>query len=195
MQYDIAAINHLMRNRRTIKPENMNGQLIEDAIIQEILENANWAPTHGYTEPWRFVVYTGAARKALGQELGKIYTAEIPTEKFVQKKHDKLVNRPNLASHIIAIGMKRHADTKIPEEEEYAAVSCAVQNMYLSATAYGVAPYWGTGTLKFREAMKKLLGWSEIDRYMGMLFLGLTEAEHPKGRRISGIDTKTKWIK
>ena len=30
--------------------------------VEELLEAANWAPTHGRTEPWRFVVLTKQAQ-------------------------------------------------------------------------------------------------------------------------------------
>ncbi|MEZ5022407.1 MAG: nitroreductase family protein [Chitinophagales bacterium] len=34
----------------------MNGKTISDKDFMEVLELANWAPTHGFTEPWRFVL-------------------------------------------------------------------------------------------------------------------------------------------
>jgi Nitroreductase family len=36
--------------------QDMNGERVTDAEVQQILEAANWAPTHGKTEPWRFAV-------------------------------------------------------------------------------------------------------------------------------------------
>ena len=36
--------------------QDMNGEHVSDAEVQQILEAANWAPTHGKTEPWRFAV-------------------------------------------------------------------------------------------------------------------------------------------
>ena len=49
--------------------------------------------------------------------------------------------QPLKASHIIAIVMKRSAKKGIPEIEDIEAVSCAVQNIYLSVTAYGLGGY------------------------------------------------------
>lgn len=46
-----------MKKRRSITPKNFNDELIEDEEINHILECANTAPTHGKTEPWRFIVY------------------------------------------------------------------------------------------------------------------------------------------
>jgi len=31
----------------------IGGKHVDNAIIQQMLENANWAPTHKLTEPWR----------------------------------------------------------------------------------------------------------------------------------------------
>ena len=67
------------------------------------------------------------------------------SDTFEDSKYQKLKTKPVLASYIIAIGMKRDEEKRIPEMEEIAAVSCAVQNMYLTATAYGVGCYWSTG--------------------------------------------------
>ena len=35
-------------------------------LLRAMLEAANWAPTHGITEPWRFVVLQGEAIDRLG---------------------------------------------------------------------------------------------------------------------------------
>lgn len=36
--------------------QDMNGLRVSDGEVEQILEAANWAPTHGKTEPWRFAV-------------------------------------------------------------------------------------------------------------------------------------------
>ena len=51
-------ITQAIRTRRTIKPEKMNGRIIPEDIIVDLLSQADWAPTHGRTEPWRFIVIT-----------------------------------------------------------------------------------------------------------------------------------------
>ena len=54
-------LQHIVTARRSIKPAVFNGKKIEDHQIRQLLELANWAPTHGFTEPWRFVVYSASA--------------------------------------------------------------------------------------------------------------------------------------
>ena len=56
---DYSALQHIIQTRRTTKPHLMNGKQIPAEEVKEILQLANWAPTHGLTEPWHFVVYAG----------------------------------------------------------------------------------------------------------------------------------------
>jgi nitroreductase len=41
-------------------PKDYLNDLIDDKEIMHILECANFAPSHGITEPWRFIVYKRA---------------------------------------------------------------------------------------------------------------------------------------
>ena len=54
----------IIKHRRNIKPQFFTSDVIPDQEIKDILESANWAPTHGFTEPWRFVVFSGSSRQA-----------------------------------------------------------------------------------------------------------------------------------
>ena len=51
----------LIRSRRSIFPKDLSGMPVPRHLLARGLEAANWAPTHGKTEPWRFVVFAGAA--------------------------------------------------------------------------------------------------------------------------------------
>ena len=55
--------------------------------------------------------------------------------------------------------MKR--DKSLPKMEEVAAVSMAVQNMWLTATAHGVGCYWSTGGVTFVEGAQEAFGWGK----------------------------------
>ena len=51
-------INDLIRNRRSVYPNQFNGKTISNEVIKEILFNANTAPTHRMTQPWFFKVFS-----------------------------------------------------------------------------------------------------------------------------------------
>ena len=194
MQYSTDQLNHLIHHRRTVKTNHYTDQPVDDSIILQMLENARWAPTHGMTEPWHFVVFTGEGRNKFARFQAELYKQETTAEHFLDSKYQKLLNTPLQASHIILIGMSRQPSGKIPESEEICAVACAVQNMMLTATAYGVGCYWSTGGMTYREAMKEFLGLRPEDKCLGMLYVGNYEGEMPATIR-KDIAEKTTWVR
>lgn len=188
-------VRGIIKKRRTTPPEDFNGKKVDHLIVQEILEAANWAPNHGLTEPWRFIAYEYEKVAEFGKLHAELYKNNTDPEKFLQKKHDKLLNRGEKASHVIVVYLKRSDNKNIPLNEEISAVSCAVQNMLLVATSHNVASYWGTGGMCYEPSMKTAYGLEEEDMMMGFLFLGKTPNDDlADGKRITSIVEKTKWI-
>ena|SRR6056297_79559 len=176
-------ITEMIRRRRTIKPAAMAPRPIDGTILEEILENANWAPTHGLTEPWRFFVFQADARQRLAEHLAETYRRIVPAEEFKQKKYDGHLTNPTLAPVVIVIGMQRQASGKISELDEIAAVACAVQNMHLTATARGIGGFWSSNVAACSEATRDFVGLGEADRVLGLFYLGYPQTEWPTGQR------------
>ena len=188
------AVNELIRSRRTIKPELYGNREIDPKIVIDILENANWAPTHGLTEPWRFVIFAGESRQQLADFQSNWYKETVATELFKVRKYEKLQHRPLMAPYVIAICKKDTENPKIPELEDIEAVACAVQNMMLTATAYGVGSYWGSGGATYTLEMKQFLGLGEKDKCLGFLYLGyLADTEKRPVSRREPITDKVEW--
>jgi nitroreductase len=191
-QIDPSAIDALIRSRRSTFPKQLvSGKKIPDETVLRILENATWAPTHGRTEPWFFVVYTGEGLRRLGNFQSELYKNEEPN--FKEDKYIKLKEQPLLASHIIAICMKRTENTRIPEIEEVAAVACAVENIYLSLNAYGIGGYWTTGGPTYLENAKTFFGLGPADKLLGFFYLGYIALPSPAGTR-KPLSEKMKWV-
>ncbi|MBG9376367.1 nitroreductase [Panacibacter sp. DH6] len=187
-------LQHIIRNRRSSKPALMNGKSIDDSTIQQLLELADWAPTHGHTEPWRFVVYGGEKVKEFCNDHASLYKANTPEEKFMHATYDKLQRQGDLVSHIILVYMKRGNNPKIPVLEEIAAASCAVENVLLGASTLNVAVLWGSGGMTHHPAMKQYLNLAEEDVVLGILYLGYTDDQVAKeGRRIVPAADKITW--
>jgi nitroreductase len=187
-------INQLIRSRRSVFPDQFEKDTpIPEDIIWQLLENANWAPNHKQTEPWRFVVFSGEGRKKFASFQASRYK-DTAGEKFRQDKYDKLLTNPLLCSHILAIILKRSTVISIPEVEEIAAVACAVENIYLSATAYGLGGYWSTGGITYDPAARTFLGLEGEDRLLGTFYLGMVRVASPGGKR-GDVREKTIWVK
>jgi len=194
MSLDINQLNQLFKDRRSTFPRQYaEGKHVDDAIIGQMLENANWAPTHKLTEPWRFTVFTGDGLKTFAGLQASVYK-NAAGDNFKEDNYQKLLTTPLLASHIISIGMKRNAAANIPEFEEIAAVACAVQNMYLTAAAYGVGCYWTTGGVTNNEAAKPFFSLNKEDKLMGFFYVGVIAVPSPQGKR-GAIKEKVNWIK
>lgn len=185
MSLRLAAANALIRRRRTIKPQDMSDRPVEARHLEAILENATWAPTHGMTQPWRFYVFTGDGRERLAKFCQSLYQRITPEEEVRPDKLEKLRAQPLKAPVTIAIAMKRQEIEKIPEIEEIEAVACAVHNMHLTASALGMAAFWSTPPLVYRDEMREWLGLSDSrDQCLGFFYLGWPESEEwPEGSR------------
>jgi nitroreductase len=158
-----------------------------------LLENASWAPNHKFTEPWHFTVFAGEGLKKFAAFQAERYQQTAGT-KFQQGKYDKLLANPLKASHIIAIILRRSTTVDIPEMEELAAVACAVENIYLSVTAYGLGGYWSTGGPTFDNGAREFFDLAEGDRLMGFFYLGHVRVPSVMGKRIP-VKEKTTWVK
>lgn len=192
MQYDIDAINHLIRNRRSVFPDQFEqGRQVPDEIIQEILINATWAPNHGRNEPWLFNVFSRDGLQTLADFQSELYKTEAG-ENYSEATFNKLQKQPLKASHIIAIGMKRGANKRIPEIEDIEAVACAVQNIYISVSAYGLGGYWTTGGITYKESAKYFFGLEEEDKLLGFFYIGYVSVPSARSSRIS-IEEKVTW--
>ena len=189
---DAQRMTELIQRRRTIKPAQMSDRPVDEAVVWQLLENANWAPTHGMTEPWRFVVFTGAARHDLARLLPEIYRAVTPPTEFKQRKVDALGENPLRAPVLIVTVMKRQASQKIPEVEEVEAVACAVQNLHLTAAAYGLGGFWSSNAAVCSAAMHEFLQLEPHDRVLGLFYLGYPAGTWPTSSR-TPIEDKVIW--
>ncbi len=193
MRYNLSEITELMRNRRTIFPEQYSERKVHREQVELILNNALWAPTHGNTQPWRFHVFTDDGLQRLSDFMGKTYLELTPKEEQNDMKLAKLITRPLKSSVVIAVSMSRQPEKRIPEIEEVEAVACAVQNMYLTATAYGLGAFWSTPKLVYSDEMKDFLQLGEDDKCLGLVYLGYPSIEWPKSHR-KPLEYVTQWI-
>jgi nitroreductase len=186
--------NELIRSRRSVFPKDYTGEKVDDIIVNQMLENANWAPTHKLTEPWRFTVFTGDGLRKLASFQSDCYQRVTQAKgTFDQKKYEGLKLKPMECSHIVAVGMKRDEKKSVPEWEEMGAVFCAIENMYLTATAYGIGCYLSTGGITNFQEAKSFFGLGEEDKLVGFIHMGIPNGSPATGKR-KPIEGKVKWI-
>jgi len=187
-------VNELIRKRRSVFQNQYTGARVDDAIVRQMIENATWAPNHKLTEPWHFVVYAGEGIQRLAKAQSDLYKRVTEADgSYKEDRYQNLLTKAALSSHIIVVGMKRDPKKSLPEWEELGAVFCAVENMYLTATAYGVGCYLSTGGITNFEGAKALFGLGADDKLLGFMHVGIPKGELPDSRR-KPVEEKMQWI-
>ncbi|MCC6599784.1 MAG: nitroreductase [Crocinitomicaceae bacterium] len=193
MKFNLSEITELIRTRRSVRPELFNRRKIHREQLELILNNAIWAPSHGMTQPWRFSVFFDEGLKKISDFLPELYKSTVSPGMFKQAKYDRLKERPLLSSAVIAVSMERDKSEKIAEIEEIEAVACAIQNMYLTCTAYGIGAYWSSPSMIYNSKMNDFLGLEEKGKCLSLFYLGYTDEEWPTSHR-RPVEYVTKWI-
>lgn len=188
----VQELNALIKNRRSIFPKTyIAGKEIPQDIIEQVLENANYAPTHRLTEPWRFRVLRGPALQKLANYLVADYKELTPIAEQTDMKIKKMSENPLRSGCVIVIIMKRHADM-LPEWEEIAAVSMAVQNMWLTCTAYEIGSYWSSPSA-ITERGRDFLNLKDDEQCLGLFYMGYHNMPDVPPQR-KPIAEKVTWV-
>jgi nitroreductase len=185
----------IIRKRRTVKPEKMNGRKIPDDLVLQLLDSADWAPTHGRTEPWRFIVFSNDKTVEFTRRHAELYRIHTDPSVFVEQKYKSLALQGENASHVIVAWMKRIPNHKIPEIEEICATAAAIENILLTATSLNIASFWSTGGVTHHRALREEFNLGEEDIILGLLYLGYTDEPFREGIRMIPLSEKIEWRK
>lgn len=181
----------IIQSRRSIFPKSYISKEIDDALIEEILESAIYAPNHKRTEPWRFVVFKNGGKIRLGAEMARIYKERSNPETFLEKKYNGLLEKSEQAGCMVAIIAPLHPE-KLPEWEEVAALGCAMQNIALTVTANGLGGYWSSPPPI--TGLGDFLQLAPNEKCFGLFYMGYYE-EEPRAAVRTPITRKLSWVK
>ncbi len=175
-----------IRTRRSIgkvRPEQPPREAIE-----QIIEAGIWAPNHRLTEPWRFFVVAGDARRDLGEVLAARHLREGQAQIAA-----KTAAKPLRAPVVIAVAVEPVVGPKVVEIEEVTAGAAAVQNMLLAAHALGLAAIWRTGAPAYDPAVKAFFGLAPTAYLLGFVYVGYPDAVVPERGRVPVAEV-TRWL-
>lgn len=185
-------ITKTIQERKTTYAYDFSDRKIEKETIEAIVTNALWAPTHKLTQPWRFVVLEGKHREALGEFMANYYRKIYSEEEFSNERYKETKRYASKAS-MIGVIFKPSKRAQLPEWEEIAAISSAVQNMWLSCTSLNLGSYWDTSmaTIKYGE---KEISLEENEQFLGVFFIGHVKENLPKvNRKRKPLSKKLSW--
>ncbi len=199
MTADATNLLAAIRGRRTIKPKSLKPDAVDESLVETVLEAARWAPSHGRTEPWRFVVFTGEGRRALGDAISAGYSADSRaqgnyTEEAFAAARDRVWGVPVWIAILMQPGQKPDGTRAFPESEEICAVACAVQNLHLTACALGLGGMWSTGGALMHTKVQELIGVEKPSVLLGFFMLGWPLGEWPTATR-KPVAEFVRWCK
>ena len=185
---DFEALKKIISYRRAVFPPSYTDQAIPAELLIELLDCANAAPTHKLTQPWRFVVFRENGLTRLADRLAALYKAQTPAEQFLQKKLENTREKVLQSGAVIAIVVSYSG--AVPQWEELAATACAVQNLWLGASAAGIGGYWSSpGTVKHLSEFLKV---AEHEECLGFFYMGYHD-EPPREANRQPVTEKIRW--
>ena len=137
-------------------------------LVERLVSVATWAPNHKKTWPWRFTLFTGAARARLGATMADALEASGMDN---QAKLDKFRRKYLRAPAVLLVGSAA-GDGERRTLENRDAVAAAVQNLLLGATAAGLASFWSSGHAATDEAVAQLCEWEPGTSTVAVVYLG-----------------------
>lgn len=123
--------------------------------------------------------------------MAESYRKTVNQDEFSVARYEKLKTNPIKAGCVLAVCMQRDPEERVPEWEEIASVAMAVQNIWISASAYGIGGYWSTP--KVIEKMSDHVTMNTGEKCIGLFYMGYFK-EAPINRKRSPIDQKLTWL-
>lgn len=185
-------VQALIAQRRSVYPRQFTGEIIPKEALLTAFEAANWAPTHKRTQPWRFIVYSGASMNALIDQW--VFMAKRNTEAKGEAWTEVNASKFDLmrkSSHILVLAC--HYTGQVPEVEETCATAAAIQNFWLTLQDQGFYGYWSTGNGIFGEEMHQFFQLAENEKALGYFLAGVAEGPiAPSLRR--PVEEFVRWV-
>ena len=185
-------------HRRSMGLSRLKPDAVDHALIEQMLKAANWAPSHGDTEPWRFTVFASEGRAVLAELFERALQADMahnPQARPRESAHKRAFAAPVWISIGMVPARKEEGTLLMSEDEELMAVACAVQNLHLMASALGLAGMWHSKGTSVHPAVARGLGLEAPDRLLGFFMCGwpatdwLTSTRRPLSEKVRWVES------
>lgn len=184
---------YTLKMRRSFGLKLISPAPIDRALVETMLDAANWAPSHGHTEPWRFTVFMGDGRVKLEEAFANAYRRMTPPDKYSNEGLRAASERVWHAPVWISIVMQPDLKNPMPEWEDLISTGIAVHNMQLMANALGLGSKWSSGSVSLDESVAEFLGIEPPARLLGFFYVGKPATEAPRGDR-KPLAQKVTWV-
>ena len=162
---DLSRLGDLLRGRRTVN--FFTDKAVDHQLIADAVDVARWAPNHRLTQPWHFF-HLGATSRAQVIDLAVELAKNSKGDTAAVSRRARLEAVPEWLAVTSAV-----SDDPLLDREDYAATSCAIQNLMLYLWQSGVGSKWTTGEVTRLPETLRILGLDPAHhRIAGLLWLG-----------------------
>lgn len=192
----------VLETRRSVDPDFLAAPGPDSAQLERLLTIAARVPDHGALEPWRFIVFEGAAREAASARLAEAYQAALATDLAdlardnPEKAQRTLAKMPRLLARapvVVVVVSRADPAARKPEWEQVLSAGAACMNLITAATAMGFAADWLTGWPAYDARARAILGVTEHEKVAGIIHIGTATRSAPERRRPDLASITTRW--
>ncbi len=179
---------NVLRSRRSVG--RVTQEPIPRDVVEELLVAATYAPNHHLTAPWRFIVLSGASRRAVGEAHATAVLRERPDagDEVVARESARLERAPV----VIVCVVRTDREEPVRAREDRDAVAAAVQNLLLGAHLKGLGAMWRTGAIVDEPEVAIALGLTPDDAIVAFVYLG-RGAIAPPARPRQPLESVMEW--
>ena len=164
----------LLKLRRSVPPQFLSAPGPDRAQLDELLAIAARVPDHGKLVPWRFIVFTGAAREEAAEVVARVFRQRNPQASEEQVEFER--KRLTYAPVVVGVVSRAREHVKIPLWEQELSAGAVCMNMLVAAYAMGYAGSWLTNWFSFDREVLAEFGLAEDERMAGFVHLGTPTA-------------------
>lgn len=169
----------IAKSRRTIH-KYLKSELGHHVVLRA-LSSALLAPNHRHTYPWHFIVVGSNTRAKIAErvfELKKLRNSELGES----DRASGLESFLNPAA-LVVFAQKR-SPSEEQSKEDYATISCSIQNFCLFMAEQGLGTKWSTAAFTADSKVYEILELSEDDfEIVGFVWAGHQADEPPEQKR------------
>ncbi|MET0600067.1 MAG: nitroreductase [Mesorhizobium sp.] len=182
-----SAVLDFLSTRSSAPIAELKAPAPSDAEIETLIRIATRVPDHGRLAPWRFILYRGAAREAVGEALVEL--AERREGPLSEGRREQERTRFSRAPLVIGVVSSPKENPKIPQWEMFLSGGAAAMMLVLGANAMGYATNWITNWYSGVPEGRALLGLAPHERMVGFVHIGTFAGTAPERPRpdITGL--------
>lgn len=186
----------VIKERRSIR--KYKKEEVPQDKIKKVLEAANWAPSNGNSQPWKFIVMRGEYIDKICNIFYNWARDYIPKASYIpeEKKVQMIEYAKDFGgalNHIIVI-YETYED-EIATEESLMASSVAIENLCLAAWEEGLGTVWIAGHVAHDEETKRILGVEDNFKIAGIIPIGYPDINPAIPPRTDPqLAEKVKWL-